>query len=458
MNLFPNYRKKKQADAKYFTPDFEKMLRIVFWNSLGFFFFGYIIPQVTDTILLLGGRELGFIWSAQIFGALLSSPLAGWLTDKVSRKKLLVLIGSIGRGTSYLILYWAILIKGLELFITGAFILGFSVALFWPPFDALISQKSYKTKRSYAFGRRFGLIGLGNLFGSIISITIFSLVNYFLPGMYFLQYSPLILFFLANVYAGLIFYKKVDEHSSIDDIIRNGVVANPEIRALKDVLTSQETQTATDKFTKALFMAFLVFGVTVFFSAVNQTIAEPFTQIYVRDFIIPGDILKDMINSDDVYVMLIYFPGPVLGQILSPIIGKICDKIKATIGMPIISILGAIFTLILINLQKGWSFGILLLVDITFAMAGGLIFQNFLSRVSKEHRGKIFGMVSWLSRIGATFGPILGGFLWDLNYPTSARLPYIISIFVELALIIPFLISLKLIQPHLVEKVESLGD
>jgi MFS family permease len=240
------------------------------------------------------------------------------------------------------------------------------------------------------------------------------------------------------------------------------VVTNPEIKPLKDVVHSQKDSTDRKKFTKALFIAFLVFGITVFLSSVNQTIAEPFTQIYVRYFIIPGDILKDrffsIFNSDDVYVMLIYFPGPVLGQILSPLIGKICDKIKPTIGMPIVSTLGALFTLILINIQKGWFFGTLLLIDITFAMAGGLIFQNFLSRVSKEHRGKIFGMVSWLSRIGATIGPILGGVLWDFNYPSSARLPYIISIFVELALIIPFLISLKLIRPHLVEKVESLGD
>jgi MFS family permease len=96
----------------------------------------------------------------------------------------------------------------------------------------------------------------------------------------------------------------------------------------------------------------------------------------------------------------------------------------------------------------------MLLADIMFAIGGGLVFQNFLSRISKEHRGKIFGMLSWTSRIGATIGPILGGYVSDIN----DKLPFIISIFVEVALIIPFLISIKLLQPHLVEKVESLGD
>jgi MFS family permease len=379
------------------------------------------------------------------------------LTDKYS-KKLLVLLGSIGRGISYLILYAAILIKSLWLFTGGAFFLGFSVGVFWQPYDALVAQKSYKTKRSYAFGRRAGLMGVGNLLGALISITIFTLVTYYLPGYLGLQYSPLILFFGTNVLAGIIFYRRVDENLQIDDIFKNGIVSNPEIPSIQESIPTPSVPSKKKYLTKPLFIAFLVFGFTALLSAVNQTIAEPFIQNFVRDFIIPGDKLRQIINADDVYVMLIYFPGPIIGQLASPLIGRFCDKIKIKWSVPVVAILGATFTLILINLQTGWSFALLLLVDIMFAIGGGLIFQNFLSRISKQHRGKIFGMLSWTSRIGAIIGPILGGLLWDLNYPTSARLPFIISIFVEVGLIVPFLISIKLLQPHLVEKVESLGD
>ncbi len=453
MKLFDNYRKKKLADEKYFTPDFEIMLRVVFWNSLGFFFFMYIIPQVTYSIIGAGEIALGYVYSAQILGALLSSPLAGWLTDKLRNKKILVMVGSFGRGISYIVLYFATIFRDIYTFIAGAFILGFTVALFWPPFDALVSQKSYKTKRSYAFGRRFGLMGFGNLVGSIISITIFALVSEFAPGILMLQYSPLIIFFAANIYAGVRFYRKVDESSTIDDIMKNGFVSNPEIIALKNVVPTDDKEISTGKLSKALITAFIVFGITVLFSAVNQTIADPFTQIYVKVDIIPGDILLSLMD-EDVYVMLIYFPGPVLGMLLSPALGRLCDKIRATIGMPIIAVLGAIFTLILINLTSGWSFGVLLLIDMTFALSGNLIFQNFLSRISKKHRGKIFGMLSWTSRIGAIIGPIIGGYAFSRNH----KLPFIISIFAELALIIPFIISIKLLQPHLVEKIEILGD
>ena len=453
MKLLENYRKKKKADEIYFTPDFQVMLRVVFWNSLGFFFFGFIIPQVTYSIIGAGEIALGYVFSAQILGALLSSPLAGWLTDKLRNKKILVLIGSFGRGIAYIILYFATAFRNLYAFIAGAFILGFTVALFWPPFDVLMSQKSYKTKRSYAFGRRFGIMGLGNLVGSIISVGIFALVSKFAPGNLWLQYSPLIIFFAANIYAGIRFYRKVDENSTIDDIMKNGVVTNPEIKALKNIVPTDDKEISQGKLSKALLTAFIVFGITVLFSAVNQTIADPFIQIYVKLDIIPGDVLLGLMD-EDVYVMLIYFPGPVLGMLLSPALGRLCDKIRATIGMPIIAVLGASFTLILINLTSGWSFGTLLLIDMTFALSGNLIFQNFLSRISKKHRGKIFGMLSWTSRIGAIIGPIIGGYAFAKN----RQLPFIISIFVELALIIPFLISIKLLQPHLVEKIEILGD
>lgn len=453
MNLFQKYRKNKIADEKYFTADFKVMLRILLLNSMGFFFFGYIIPQVTYSIMGKGGAELGWVWSAQIFGALISSPLSGWLTDKYS-KKLLVLIGSLGRGISYLILYTAILMSNLWIFIFGTFFLGFSVALFWQPYDALIAQKSYKTKRSYAFGRRAGLMGLGNLFGALISIAIFTLVKLYLPEYVALQYSPLILFFGTNMLAGFIFFSKVNEDLQIDDILNNGIKANPEIKPIQDKISAEKSKVTNKYLTKALLAAFLVFGFTVFLSAINQTIAEPFLQPYVKNNIIVGDTLLDVIGDADVYIMLIYFPGPIIGQLASPLIGRFCDKIKIKWSIPVVAILGGSFTLILINLQRGWSFSLILLVDIMFAIGGGLVFQNFLSRISKKHRGKIFGMLSWTSRIGATIGPILGGYVSDIN----DKLPFIISIFVEVALIIPFLISIKLLQPHLVEKVESLGD
>ncbi|GAG75397.1 unnamed protein product, partial [marine sediment metagenome] len=112
------------------TPDFIPMIRIIFWNSMGFFFFSFLIPHVINQLLEALPTELGLAFSIQMIGGLLSAPLVGYLTDRVS-KKLLILIGSFGRATCYILMYIGILLSSLLLFTTGMFILGFFVGFFW---------------------------------------------------------------------------------------------------------------------------------------------------------------------------------------------------------------------------------------------------------------------------------------------------------------------------------------
>ncbi|GAG59885.1 unnamed protein product, partial [marine sediment metagenome] len=167
------------------TPDFIPMIRIIFWNSMGFFFFMFLIPYVTVQLLGVSKTELGLAFSIQMIGGLLSAPIVGYLTDRIS-KKLLILIGSFGRATCYILMYVGILLASFMLFTAGMFILGFFVGFFWTPLDTLISEKSNKANRSFAFGKRGGMMGKGNLVGSVISFTIFSLSNIFVPENLFL--------------------------------------------------------------------------------------------------------------------------------------------------------------------------------------------------------------------------------------------------------------------------------
>ncbi|MFX0058338.1 MAG: MFS transporter, partial [Candidatus Heimdallarchaeota archaeon] len=202
------------------TPDFKPMVSIIFWNSLGFFFFQFLIPYVTAQLLEASGTQMGFVFASQILGGLLSAPLVGYLTDRVS-KKLLVLIGSFGRGICYILMYLGILYSSLIIFALGLFIQGFFVGFFWTPIDALISQKSHKIHRSSAFGKRGGMIGKGNLVGSLISFTIFAITVIFIPENLFLVYCPLLIFAASNFYGGITFHRRVDEELTYDKHILN---------------------------------------------------------------------------------------------------------------------------------------------------------------------------------------------------------------------------------------------
>lgn len=81
-------------------------------------------------------------------------------------------------------------------------------------------------------------------------------------------------------------------------------------------------------------------------------------------------------------------------------------------------------------------------------IAASLIFQNLVSRITIEHRGKIIGIGEFFTFFGSEIGPILGGFVWDFMGP---KFPFIISIFVELSLIPLYLVVVYLLIPHLAE-------
>lgn len=434
-------RKKFKSSEERVTPDFNPMIQIIFWNSLGFFFFSFLIPLFTTQLLEASGTELGFSYASQLFGALLSTPIVGYLTDRVS-KKILVLIGSFGRGAGYIVMYFAIIFSSLLIFNIGLFILGFFVGIFWSPLDALISEKSYKKHRSYAFGKRGAMMGIGNLVGTVISFLIFGLTNFFIPENIFLVYSPLILFGASNVYAGFIFNRNVDETLTFEDHITKLAEIREDSFVIPQINNSNSQTELKIKMSYIFILGFIILMFAFFTSNMNQMLAQPFLQPY---------LIADLNVENITIVMLIQFPSQVLALLIAPSLGKIADNINPILGITVVSGLGSLVTWLIISSPTGWVFGLILILDSTLAWSGMLILQNILSRISKTHRGKIFGASQWISILGAIGGPILGGFLWD-NFGHSA--PFIISIFVELSVIPLYLVAIRVLKPYMAEKIE----
>jgi len=417
------------------------MIRIIFWNSIGFFFFSFLVPFVTVQLLGATGVELGITFSIQITGGLISAPLVGYFTDRVSRK-LLILIGSFGRAACYILMYIGIIFSSLVIFAIGMFVLGFFVGFFWTPLDTLISEKSNKANRSFAFGKRAGMIGKGNFLGSVISFTIFGLANFFVPENLFLVYCPLLLFAGSNIFGGITFNLKVDEHLTLDKHIFNLFPSSVEQSLISKEPVIQDTENKSmNNLTIGFFIGFGVLTIAFMMSSMNSSLAFPFFQVY---------LIEELKVDNPTLVMLIYFPSQVVSQLLAPKLGKIADKINPIIGVALVSGLGALATGLIINSSSGLMFGLILLFDSTFAWGGNLILQNILSRISKIHRGKIFGLAQWLSLFGAVLGPILGGFAWDAIGPTA---PFVISIFIELSVIPLYIIAIKALKPYMAEKV-----
>jgi len=424
-------KKRKEKDLPKITEDFNSMIKIVIYNSFGLFYITFLVPYIANETLNVSGFYIGFLVSIQIFGHLLSSIFVGFLTDnsKITKAKL-ILIGSWGRGFSYFIIYIAVLTESLILLGVGTFSLGFGVGFFWIPFDTLISEKSNKENRSYAFGKRDLEIGKGIMIGSFIGFTLFGFgTGYNLPDS--IIYIPMIIFGLANMYAGTKFMQNVDESIKFE-----------EENTKSDSINDDIFQKNGSKKSKILLVGLIFLLFVLFLSNLNGSIAQPFIQVYILE----------NISNDPNALLYAYLPGGIISFTLAPKIGNFVDKFNPAIAITISSIIGAITTYFLINTDSLLVIAILWTLDITIVSIAGLSIQNLLSRISINNRGKIFGIQRFTNNIGSIVGPLLGGFTWDkFNHKT----PFLISIVVELFLIPFYWIAVKFIIPHLAEKTKK---
>ncbi len=419
----------KEIDSTRFTPDFNHMLKIVILNSLGFFFIGFSVPIIARFNMFATAIQISLIFSIQVLGRTISGTITGFLTDRLKSRKKLILIGSIGRGTSYFIIYTAIISNSLILLGIGTFTLGFMAGVFWVPFNTLIAEKSNKDNRSEAYGKKNSANAIGQMIGGVIGFILLMILGFFTKNP-FLLYASIPLFGIANFYAGFKFNREVDESVKFN---------NP-----KDKLSDQIIKQKKEKHSKLagpiILGSFFLMSV-LFLSNINNSIAKPFLNIYI----------VEQIESNLQLVTWAYLPTGILATLLAPKLGIIVDKFRPALGITITSLLGAVVTWLLVNVANIWIFTFLLLIDTTIMMASGLIFQNLLSRISLKNRGKTLGSGEFFQFLGSVIGPILGGFVWDFY---GSSYPFIISIFVELSLIPLYLAVVYYLIPHLAETYE----
>jgi DHA1 family multidrug resistance protein-like MFS transporter len=440
--IYPHDQMGLKNSMEWETPDFQAMIKILFWNSQGFFFFGFIIPFVAGVLLSATGTQIGIIFAMRVIGGLISLPIAGWLTDQNYSKQKLVLFGAVGRGVAYIVLFAGILAQSLNILMLGMFVQGFGVGVFWPPYDAMIAEKTSKFHRAYAFGQRGSKIGWGNLVGTLISFTVFSIGTSFFPTALWFIFSPLLFFAYTNFYGGWLFYRHVDHKLTFEGWI-----------CQKDRQSHRCVEEITPKInkiplsTKYRLSTLAIFGLVVLFiglaaSSMNETIAKPFIQLY----------LINNIESNPTLVMLIFFPSEILAMLVAPKLGEWADKINLAVGLILTCTIGALLTWFLIHAETGLVFGLILILDAILARVTQLIIANLLSRVSPNHRGRIFGFKTWVAHVGEMIGPILGGILWDTSGETA---PFLSSIVLEILLIPIFLTALAILSKQLVEKIDS---
>ncbi|MHA1794515.1 MAG: MFS transporter [Promethearchaeota archaeon] len=430
-----------------FTSDFKIMLQIIFWNGLGMFYVEFLVPYIATTILLISGFYLGLIVAVQIAGYLISSLIAGFLTDKSSKTQL-ILIGSFGRGISYLIFYLAIIIRSYFLIALSTFILGMGAGFFWVPFNTMIAEKSSPDSRSHAYGRRSSALGYGIMAGSTVGFLIFLKTNNI--GMSpLIIYSPLILFTAANFFAGFQFLYKVDEnmkylpHSSPSSSASS---LPPSLTPSDSTINSLEL-VEKEQWSTGLKIGLIILFLFLIIESIKSSIARPFVQVY---------FLKNL-SSDPNTVLLLYVPAGIIQMLLASKIGNLADRFHPALSITISSVMGALITYFLVNTSSLWLVAVLWTLDNTIVSLGFLAIQNLLSRSTLNFRGKIFGSQETITNLGGIVGPLIGGYAWD---NLGMKAPFYLSVIIEFSLIPFYLLAVRFLLPNLLEKTtkEKLAD
>lgn len=418
-----------KTDENRFTLDFNQMLKIVMLNSLGFFFIGFWVPVIARTNMGASGLQLSLIVSVQVLGRMISGFFTGFITDRIKSRSSLVLMGSFGRGISYFIIYTAFIANFMILLGIGTFTLGFMAGVFWVPFNTLVAEKSSKNHRSHAYGKRDSANAIGQIFGSMFGFNLLMIASVYTDNP-FILYGGIPIFGISNFFAGIIFFRRVDEtikfsgNLALNNNSSNGLNGNSKFFSSRPIIIG------------TIFLMSVLF-----LGSVNGTIARHLINVF----------LLENIESNVNLVIWAYLPAGISATLLAPKLGSIVDKLRPAVGITITSLSGALVTWLLINSGNIWIFALLLLMDLTIIMAAGLIFQNIVSRITIEHRGKILGTGEFFAFMGSVIGPILGGIVWDFMGP---RFPFIISIFVELSLIPLYLVVVYYLLPHLAETYE----
>jgi hypothetical protein len=288
--------------------------------------------------------------------------------------------------------------------------------------------------------------------GAFISIPIFALVSFFMPDNIPLMYSPLLIFAMINLFAGLRFHKKVDENLTYETFIASLKNSASKSNSINDNHPNKdverlESHVVDKKDQKSFYIGFFILIVGILATSITGTIYSPFVSAYLIESLL-FDFPKTIIP---IIVMIVYFPAQVLSQLVASKLGKSFDHISPLFSLIVIGVFKALMIWLLIGAFTPIDFAIILIFLYIAAESNVYLLQAIMSRISVKHRGKIFGLNMWIDRLGRVIGPLIGGILWDtLDY----NLPFIISIYIGLCLIPIFMLAIRKLSPHMVEQVE----
>lgn len=381
---------------------------------IGMFFRKMVLSYASLFIIALGGSssQIGLINSVRPLAGLLVFPIAGYLTDRISRVRIIT-IADILSGLTMLIY---VLAPSWQWVVVGALVQGFMVFSF-PPVSAIMADSMDPRNRGIGVAMMNTIANLTSLASPVIAATILVMygdgfgmrILYGFLGLQAIVSAILVHFRLKETTVP----EQADEMPSLIHILKETYSGVPEL--LKNMPTT----------VKAVAMVVLL-------AFVSNGIASPFWVVYA----------KQIIGLSTVEWGQILMYESTLRLFLTMPAGILADRIGRTKTLSI----SLVFSLIsLPALVFADNFTTVLLIRLGAAVAGAMFVPASSALISdytpREMRGKVMAAVGrGTAMIGATGGgtggpglgylfvipvmasSLVGGYLYGLNpvYPWYA--------------------------------------
>ena len=345
--------------------------RPIILGSLVFGIMSFILPIYAKN-MGADAVKIGGLFSAFSIVALIMRPLVGIAIDKLGRKAFFV-AAFFFYSVSMIIFSFSTNIFGLYI---GRLVQAVGSSLMWISAYSIAMDISSENSRGKSIGRVDAASAKGSLYGAIIGFIFLSSMNFKSGWSYLLR-----IYAVISAAAGIIVIRDIPETH------KNSV--NKDSKKVR-------------KFPREIYKLMIV----VFVTSVSVSMLSPIMMIY----------LQDKFTSNINTLAKAFLPSAIIYSYLPAKLGGISDKrgriIPIALGMAISAVIS-----ILIPTAKGIS---LLVVFWCIEAVGNVMASPaeealIADIVGEKDRGAGYGMYLFILSLGATVGPLLGGWLYD-NY------------------------------------------
>lgn len=365
--------------------------------SLPFGILSFLLP-IYGKRVDAGAFEIGWLFSIFSITILVVRPIVGKAIDRYGRRKFFI---------ASLFFYSASLVffafaSTMTLLYIARFFQGIGSSLMWISAYAIAADMVGEENRGQVYGRIDESNAKGALFGAFFGF-------YFLAEFPFEQgwfYLFLIYAFIA-AFAGYIAIKDVPESLSI---VKDNNKQETNIESLSSKSKKKE------KISPFIYRIMII----VFIASLSASMLSPLLLIF----------LQDKFTTDIGLLAMAFIPAAVIHSFLPSKTGKFSDRFGRVYLIAIGFLISGLISFFMPNIPSLQLLAILWVIEaVGMVMAMPALNALVADVTGSSIRGTGFGMYTFAASLGAVFGPLLGGWLYDnINHAVPFYLNGIILI------------------------------